>query len=306
LFGTKSKGPEFVSNPYTSETAKSLGSFFTSAAANQFAKAPYTGQLSADYPYTDLAKNLFQGAVGGYNPQLLQDIYGRYADIAQTGFSPQYQAYLDATSKAASNLWRQNVMPSVAERTRGAGGPGSAVPENIAQAGQNYFTQLAGTMAPYALSAAQSEAQNKLAGLSGMAGTQQQMFQQPMTLAQWTQLMNQAFQSGDQAALDRLYQEFQRQQYGLLPYATQFAGSGAGGQVAYPQSVQQGQRAGGLTDLGLVLSGLYPGGIKSLLGNAWSGVKSLGSSLFGSGLAAGGSAGMMDVDPEALMAFLVP
>jgi hypothetical protein len=139
-----------------------------------------------------------------------------------------------------------------------------------------------------------------------MAGTQQQMFQQPMTLAQWTQLMNQAFQSGDQAALDRLYQEFQRQQYGLLPYATQFASSGAGGQVAYPQSAQQGQRAGGLTDLGLVLSGLYPGGIKSLLGNAWSGVKSLGSSLFGSGLAAGGSAGMMDVDPEALMAFLVP
>lgn len=131
---------------------------------------------------TDLATQMYQSAVAGYNPQRYNDIFSKYSDISKTGFQPQIQAYIDAITKAGTNEWNTNVMPNVIEKTRGYGA-GSVIPESIAKAGQNFYTNLAGTMAGPTLQAAELEAKSKLAGTEGMAKTATESLNAPGNLA---------------------------------------------------------------------------------------------------------------------------
>jgi hypothetical protein len=247
IFGQGQQSPTWQQDPSGrgSVTAQ-LGQFFGNQAQTGYAGPQYTGQVNAPGNQGfDTAQSMFGNITGQYDPTRTQDIYGRYQNIADTGMMPQYQSYLDATTKAANNAWQQNVMPGVMEQYRGAGGRGSAVPEQIANAGQNFYTGLAGQMAPYAMQAANQSAQNRLQGTAGMGTTSQQMWQDPMNIANNALQYGSAYRTaapGGQSDLDRQYQMWLQQNApanSYLPYAIQYAGQDKS-QFMYPQNVPLG------------------------------------------------------------------
>lgn len=247
IAGKEFKEPSYMNDPYRGGTQKELGNYFTGAAGKDWRANAYPGQINA--PGNDAfntSMRMYQSAVQQYNPERFGDIYGRYQSIADTGYMPQMQAYIDATTRAAGNEWQRNVMPGIKESTRGYG-RSSATPEAIAKAGSDYYTKLAGTMAPYALQMSQQEAANRQAGIAGMGTTATQMTQQPMNLAGQGLQFGTGYRTsveGGQEDLNRLYQDWQYRN--MLPYAIQFANAGQGGYFQ-PQPYTPGLRNFGTT-----------------------------------------------------------
>lgn len=255
LFPQKKVNPEYYGDPYADRTKSLLASYF----AGQGTDLPsYTGQLNAPKgAYNNLANSMFENAVRYANPTNFNDVLAGYREAATTGFSPDIMKYINAVSGNASRSWARDVVPAVAERSRPGAGRGSAVPEAITNAGRDFETQLAATMAPYVLQAAQGAAGNRLAGLQGTLGA----ISAPLDYAGRALGYAEADRGIDQAMLDRLYKEYTRTSGALLPYMLQFSGQGQGGYKTpqYTDSYAANATGSGI-DTAIMLAGLFGGG----------------------------------------------
>lgn len=228
MFPQQQINASWSGNPAVQPFQSQLGNVFGAYLGQYGANLPgYKGSLTAGQtPQMSTANQMFQSAIGGYDPSRFQDIYSKFAGIAG-GQGPNLQAYMDAVSKRARNEWNQNVMPGIVEKTRGYG-RGSIIPESIARAGTTFNENLAGTMAPYMLQAGQGDIQNKLAGITGMGQTATSMSQLPMQLAKsygdWG-VLNQQLAQDDK---NREYEEYKRTSMGMLPYMLQFSSQNQG------------------------------------------------------------------------------
>ena len=252
---TKTQWSSSPADAFSGNLSGWLSSYLQNYGGN---KPAYPGQMSAaQTPDVSLAQQMYQSAVGAYNPQQYADIYGRYAGIAN-GTGPNLQAYMDAVSQKAQNEWQQNVMPNVIEKTRGYG-RGSVIPESIANAGNTFYQNLAGTMAPYAMSAGQQDIQNRLGAIQGMQGAATAGMNAPTNLASSLGTWGQYAQGLAQSDLDRLYNEYVRSSMGMLPYMIQFGQPRTTQATTTTTQNNTGQQVASGVNLGLNLLGLLGG-----------------------------------------------